>query len=557
MSGPTATILDRYLEADIAAFYAAELWQPLSFYALIADRAKTHSDRRFCSDSTTSYTYRTYHEHVLRVAVGLKRQGVQRGDRVAVQLPNWTEFPIVAGALSRIGAIIVPIMPIYRGDEVGYILRHSGAAGAITCGEFRGFDHSSMFADLRSDTTAVGFLAVARGTGTQAVSFADLIAAGDLSDLEEEAGEASGPDDGFLIVYTSGTTSRPKGCYHSFNTVHASARTMADELGYTQEDVQFGPSPITHSTGLITSVVLPLLVGAQTHFMEAWDPADGLRRIEEYGCTAAVTATSFLQMLLSTYDPQKHDPSSLRIWVCAGSPIPGAVVEHAQESLPNCRTLSLYGRSENFVTTMCTLADRPDRAITSDGSPMKGAAVKIIDSDGNEVARGHDGDIAYRGPSHMIEYYSNPEETQALFTADGFSRSGDLGRMDADGYVRVTGRIKDIIIRGGMNISAREIEEHLIRHPAIEHAAVVGMPDERLGEKVCVYVILAAGVESLTLADITEYLKSHDVATQKLPERLEITGVFPITATGKVQKHVLRAEVAEKLKRSAAPTSPR
>jgi cyclohexanecarboxylate-CoA ligase len=202
---------------------------------------------------------------------------------------------------------------------------------------------------------------------------------------------------------------------------------------------------------------------------------------------------------------------------------------------------------------MCTMADRLDRAITSDGSPMKGAAVKIVDANGNEVPRGRDGDIAYRGPSHMIEYYSNPEETEALFTPDGFSRSGDLGRMDAAGYVRVTGRLKDIIIRGGMNISAREIEEHLIEHPAIENAAAVGMPDDRLGEKVCVYVILAAGVESLTLADITEYLKSHNVATQKLPERLEITCAFPVTATGKVQKHMLRADVAEKLKLAAAP----
>lgn len=551
MAGPTATIHERYGDADIAAYYAAGHWQPLSFYELISERAKTGGDRRFCFDDTSSYTYRGYHEQVLRVAVGLSRQGVQRGDRVAVQLPNWTEFPIVAGALSRIGAIIVPIMPIYRGSEVGYVLHHSGAVGAITCGEFRGFDHASMFADLRSDSAAMGFLAVSRGSSADAVPFADLVAAGDLSDLEEEAGDGSKPDDGFLIVYTSGTTSRPKGCYHSFNTVHASAHTMATELGYTQDDVQFGPSPITHSTGLVTSVVLPLLVGAQTYLMEAWDPVDGLRRIEEYGCTAVVTATPFLQMLLGAYDTQKHEPSSLRIWVCAGSPIPGAVVEHAQESLPNCRTLSLYGRSENFVTTMCTMADHPDRAITSDGSPMKGAAVKIVDSDGNEVPRGHEGDIVYRGPSHMIEYFSNPAETEALFTPDGFSRSGDLGRMDAEGYVRVTGRIKDIIIRGGMNISAREIEEHLIRHPAIDNVAAVGMPDDRLGERVCVYVILAAGVESLTLAEITAYLKGHDVATQKLPERLEITGALPITATGKVQKHLLRADVADKIKRGA------
>ena len=542
------TIQARYGRDEIKAFYTAGLWQPLNLYQLIAERAQTVPDQRFCFDSTTSYTYREFHDRVLRVAIGLKREGVNGGDRIVVQLPNWTEFPIIAGALSRLGAILVPIMPIYRGDEVGYILAHSGASGAITCGEFRGFDHAAMFAQLSTEAEHLRFMVEVRGAGGNATPFENLVASGELADLETEGGDANSPDDGFLIVYTSGTTSRPKGCYHSFNTVHASAWSMAGDLGYTNEDVQFGPSPITHSTGLVTSVVLPLLVGAQTHLMEAWDPEEGLRRIEQHGCTAAVTATPFLQMLLNEYDPQHHDASSLRLWVCAGSPIPSAVVEDAQRVLPKCRTLSLYGRSENFVTTMCTLADDPDRAIVSDGSPVKGAAVKIVDTDGHEVPRGDDGDIAYRGPSHMIGYYANQEETEALFTSEGYSRSGDLGRMDVGGYVRVTGRIKDIIIRGGVNISAREIEEHLARHPAIQHVAAVGMPDERLGERVCIYVVLASSVETLTLDELTTYLRNQKVATPKLPERLEIMGALPMTATGKVQKNLLRADVATKVK---------
>jgi cyclohexanecarboxylate-CoA ligase len=550
--GPPGTIHARYSADEIDAFYVAGLWQPLNLYQLIADRAGTVPDRRFCFDSTTSYTYREFHDRVLRVSIGLRRLGVNRGDRIVVQLPNWTEFPIVAGALSRLGAILVPIMPIYRGDEVGYILRHSGASGAITCGEFRGFDHAAMFAELSAEAERLSFMVEARGSRGDATPFEDLVASGELADLEAEGGDTSSPDDGLLIVYTSGTTSRPKGCYHSFNTVHASAWSMAGDLGYTSEDVQFGPSPVTHSTGLVTSVVLPLLVGAQTHLMEVWEPGEGLRRIEEYGCTATVTATPFLQMLLNEYDPQKHDASSLRLWVCAGSPIPSAVVEDAQKVLPNCRTLSLYGRSENFVTTMCTLADDPDRAITSDGSPVRGAAVKIVDAEGHEVPPGVDGDIAYHGPSHMIEYYANQGETEALFTWDGYSRSGDLGRMDIAGFVRVTGRIKDIIIRGGVNISAREIEEHLLRHAAIQHVAAVGMPDERLGERVCVYVVLAAGVEDLTLDEVTTYLRSQKVATPKLPERLEITSELPMTATGKIQKNLLRADVSAKVKFSAA-----
>ena len=199
------------------------------------------------------------------------------------------------------------------------------------------------------------------------------------------------------------------------------------------------------------------------------------------------------------------------------------------------------------MTTMCNVDDRADRAVTSDGSALEGAEVKIVGEDGLEVPRGEEGDIAYRGPSHMIEYFNDDEQTDALFTPEGFSRSGDLGRMDEDGYVRVTGRLKDIIIRGGMNISAREIEDRLVRHPAIADVAVVGMPDERLGEKVCAYVVLAEPSVALTLKDVTDYLRAQKLATQKLPERLEIASALPMTATGKVQKHILRADIKQKL----------
>lgn len=552
MTAPATTVKDRYSPDQIESYYTSGLWQDKSFYGLVSQQAAERGDQRFCFDSTTSYTYGDFRDQVLRLAVGLKRQGIEPGDRVAVQLPNWTEFPVIAAALSRIRAIIVPIMPIYRGDEVGFVLKHSGAVAAITCEGMKGFNHLEMFHGLRSDAPDVRLLVAVRPSATVdpevGIAYQELLAEGALDELETEAGEDSHPDDGFLIVYTSGTTSRPKGCYHTFNTLHASSRAMADSLGYTSDDVQFGPSPVTHSTGLVTSVVLPMIVGAQTHFMEAWDPVEGLGRIEEHKCTAAVTATPFLQMLMGAYDPEKHDPSSMRIWVCAGSPIPGSVVEQASQVLTGCRTLSLYGRSENMTTTMCTLEDPPERAATSDGSAVKGCEVKIVDLAGNEVPRGEEGDIAFRGPSHMLEYYNDPEQTAGLFTADGFSRSGDLGRMDADGYVRVTGRLKDIVIRGGMNISAREIEDHLLGHPSIANAAVVGMPDERLGEKVCAYIVLKPGAEPVSVEQVSDYLQGHGVAIQKVPERIEITDGFPMTATGKVQKHLLRADVAEKLK---------
>src|SRR4051794_25531869 len=539
------TVHERYTDDQIADFYASGYWEHTTFTDLVLAQLGERGDKALVFDGTTSLTYAQFREKALRLAVGLQRAGIGRGDRVAVQLPNWTEFVVLAAALSRVGAIIVPIMPIYRGDEVSYVLQHSGAVAAVTCDEFRGFGHLAMFRELQGRCPELRTLYVARAAGGDgAVSLEELEVPGELAALDAEAGPDASPDDGFLIVYTSGTTARPKGCFHSFNTVRASAAAIQRSLEYTADDVQFGPSPVTHSTGLVTSVVLPLLAGASSYLMEAWDPAAGLDRIKEYGCTGSVTATPFLQMLMGAYDPAKHDAASLRFWVCAGSPIPGSVVTESRRLFSGCQTLSLYGRSENFLTTMCTLDDPPERSATSDGRALAGAEVAVVDpSTGAELPVGEEGDIAYRGPSHMLGYYRNPDETEALFTPDGFSRSGDLGRMDADGYVRVTGRLKDIVIRGGMNISAREIEDHLLAHPAVAAVAVVGMPDERLGEKVCAYVVPADG-RPPDLVAIREYLEERQVAVQKIPERLELIEALPMTATGKVQKHVLRARIA-------------
>jgi cyclohexanecarboxylate-CoA ligase len=339
---------------------------------------------------------------------------------------------------------------------------------------------------------------------------------------------------------------------HTFNTYSAGARAMVGPFGYTESDVQFGPSPIAHTTGLVTSVLLPMLTGAATHVMAKWDPARGIEEISRFGCTAAATAPTFLHTLLSEYDAARHDLSSLRLWTCAGAPIPAAVVERAGATLPNIKVLSLYGRSENLVTTTCSVDDDVARALTSDGKAMPGAEVKIVDDNGSEVPRGAEGDIAYRGPAHMIEYLDNAEDTAALFTQDGFSKSGDLGRMTDDGYVRVTGRTKDIVIRGGMNISVREIEDHLAHHPALRASSVVGMPDERLGERVCCFVVTASGHDAPTVEELREFLLDKGMPIQKTPERVVAVPALPMTATGKVLKHELRKDIERRLDEEAA-----
>ncbi len=551
-----ATVADRYSAEEIADFYGTGQWQRETLWERLEAQVDAQPDRVFLTDDATSLTFRELRDRALGLAVGLHRWGLRPGDRVTVQIPNWTEFGVIAVALWRLGAVLVPIMPIYRRDEVGYIAGNAGSRLAFTAETFKGFDYPAMYADLRSELPDLGDVVVVRGERTNegTVDLESLVV--DVAGLGVDAANAEigggvGPDDPFVIVYSSGTTAFPKGCLHTFNTMGCGARILAKAWGYSTDDVQFGPSPVTHTTGLVTSIVLPMIHGARSHIMESWEPNLGLQQIKEHGCTITVNATTFLQMALDAYDPQVHDASSMRVWIAAGSPIPASVIERANESFPGMKVLSLYGRTENITTTMCTIDDEPRRSLTSDGKVLPLQSVKIVDEAGNEVPRGQEGDIAYKGAMHMLEYIGKPVETAELFTPEGYSRSGDLGLMDEDGYVRVTGRTKDIVIRGGLNISVRQVEDLLTGHPAVSRVAVVGMPDQRLGERACCYVVPSPGHEGLTLEDITTFLLEQGLAKVKLPERLEVVDELPTTATGKIQKHVLREMIAGKLQEPA------
>jgi acyl-CoA synthetase (AMP-forming)/AMP-acid ligase II len=540
----------------VARYYAEGHWQDRVLVDVVRQWAERDPDRLFVTDGARSISYGELLDQALHVARGLRDLGVDRGDRVAVQLPNWGEFAVTAVALSRLGAVIVPIMPIFRAEELRYIVGHSGAVALVGPETFNRFSHADMYREVRASVPTLRTIVLVRSEQadalTEEVPFERLAAAGaDSAAIDEQLGETARPDDGCLVVYTSGTTARPKGCHHTFNTLHASAVAMSRTMGIDEHDVFFNPSPVCHSTGFVTGMIMPLLVGGATHFMDRWEPTEGLRRIAEHGCTATFTSTTFLTTLMQAYRAGEHDMSSMRYWVCAGAPIPGSVVQAARSLFPSCSVLSLYGRSENMTTTMCGPEDEPERSATSDGRALPGGVVHVVDSDGLEVDAGESGDIAYHGPSHMLGYYDDPAETAKLYTADGFSRSGDLGVMDADGFVRVSGRIKDIIIRGGINVSSREVEDLLTQHPSVRDVAVVAMPDSRLGERSCAYVVPEPGANP-TLQELTDFLRGKEIAVQKLPERLELIEALPMTAIGKVRKNVLRDDIAAKLQAEAA-----
>jgi cyclohexanecarboxylate-CoA ligase/acyl-CoA synthetase len=551
----TPLAADRYDEATIARFKRHGWWQDRHLVDYLDHWADTAPDRRFITDGTNDLAYREFRQQAMNLSLSLRRLGVGVGDRVVVQLPNWSEFAVAYLGLTRIGAVLVPIMPIYRDREVEYILKHSRAVAAITAGQFRGFDHANMFHRLRTSCPELLQVVVARGeTALGDHRLEDLIEPDQncaLTGLDPPSAELS--DHPHSIVYTSGTESTPKGCLHSWNTMGFSARGLANDiLRLTSEDVVFMPSPITHSTGLVVGVVAPIIAGCAVHLLDEWEPEIGLQRMSTFRCTVTATATPFVRMALDALGAWPHDLRTMRAWICAGAPVPANVASEVAAAIPGCSLLPLWGCSEVLAGTCCTLDDPLEAVTDSDGGPaLPGVEVKLMDARGSEAEDQSDGELLYRGPGAMLGYWDEPERTRAAIDADGWYRSGDLAAKRPDGYIRITGRIKDLIIRGGTNISAREIEEELETHPLVRSAAVVGCPDERLGERACAFIVPEQ--RPPTLAEIREYLHNErKLAIQKVPERLQIIDALPMTPTGKVRKSSLRDSLVRHATEEAA-----
>lgn len=532
------TVHQVYDQATIDRFYAAGTWTDATLGATLDEQASRDPGRVLLDDDTQSLTLGDLARAARDLAGALAASGIGRGDRISVQIPNWTEFAVVVTAAGYLGAVVVPIMPIYRRDEVGHILADAGVRASFTAGTVKGFDYVAMYRDLRTASPDLELIVTVRTPDTppDCVAWDDLVDNG--PSLTDDAGD---PDAPWIIVYSSGTTSRPKGCVHSLNTLRAAARLLGDAVGYTATDISFGPAPITHTQGLVNAILVPLLLGGSSRVMDPWDPGAALDLIDRERCTVAMSPPAMLEMMLSHAAADSADLSSIRVWTVSGSAVPPVLMERAAALMPRAHLLSAYGRTENLTTTMCTPSDAPGRSLDSDGRALAGLEVRVVDDAGLELARGAEGDIAFRGPTHMLGYLNQPDVTAAMFTPDGFSRSGDLGVMDSDGYVRVTGRTKDIVIRGGMNISVRQVEDLIAAWPGVQGVAVVGMPDARLGERLCCFIALAPGAR-LTLDEVKDYLLAQGLAIQKVPEHLELLDQLPVNALGKIQKNDLREQ---------------
>lgn len=540
-----ASVSHRYTPEEVARFYAAGCWQQDSVAEMVRARAAAAPHQVLVHDDTRAVTFAEVDRDAAILAGALTAHGLTAGERVVVQLPNWVEFSVVVVALSRIGAVVVPLMPFYRRSEIAYVLEHAEVSMAFISPSVKNSDQLHLYRDMRAELPMLRDLVVVRDDERAAateLTWESLLAEGTG---RPHVGPGTHPDEPFLVIYTSGTTAQPKGCLHTVNTLASSGRALRDAIHLSDHDVIFNPSPLANAQGVTNGLMMPLVSGSTVHVIDGFEPTRALETVQTHGCTVAMTAPTMLQMILDAPSCTAEQLRTFRIWMLSGAQVPPALLERSASLMPHARILSAYGRSENISATICLPEDPPEKTLATDGRALPHVSIHIVDDHGQEVSRGVEGDIAYRGPSHMLEYIRDPVETQRLFTGDGYSRSGDLGWMDEEGYLRVSGRIKDIIIRGGLNISVREVEDLLLEHPAVGRVAVVGMPDERLGERGCCFVELADPGCTVTLAELVDHLMHREIAVQKLPERLEIIERMPENASGKIQKAQLRAIAAD------------
>ncbi len=479
------------------------------------------------------------------LAAALAARGLRAGDVLSFQLPNWREAVVIDIAASLLGLVINPIIPIYRDREVAFILADTAAKALFIPASYRGFDFAAMVEGLRADLPALESVVVVRSEAAPAgtISYESLLASGAGQSVSPAPVD---PDAVKIIMYTSGTTGRPKAVRHSHNTL---ARALDNELeawGLGEGDVMLMPSPVTHITGFVNGIELPFFSAAKTGFMERWEAGLAVELIQRWQATACISATPFLQELVQVAGERGLGLPSLRFFACGGASVPPELIRQTHRVLDKCRAFRVYGSTEAPLVSVGFLAPQEeDLAAETDGRRFNWD-VRVVDDDGNVLPQGSDGELQVRGPAMMLGY-GDPAQTREVMTDDGWFRTGDIGHLTPEQAIVITDRKKDIIIRGGENLSAREIEEVLYAHPAIVEAAAVAMPHARLGEGVCACLVLNPGSGGLSLEELKPFLADCKLAKQKWPERLEILDELPKTASGKVRKDVLRKQVREKM----------
>jgi len=520
------------------------LWRNESIETYLDRWAAQRPDKPALIDGRSRLSYAELARAVERVANGLRAYGIDRGSAISCQLPNWNEAIVVFLAAARLGAVVNPIPPSYRASELRFMLGLLRSRVLVIPETFRGFRHTEMIAGLRPALPELERVFVVRGEApTETLPWAALTETAWESRAGRRPLEGSDPNHVHEIVFTSGTTGEPKGVMHTPNTTLSTIHSVIDRLALSEREVILMASTLGHQTGFLYGYCLSLILGATAVWLDIWNAEDGARLIAAEGVTFTMGATPFLQDL--TYLSTRHSLASLRVFIAAGAAIPRQLVRDARARL-HCSISAGWGMTENGLVTCNGLSDPDEKIFGADGRPLPGMALRVVDEDGRDLPPGSEGELLATGPAQFVGYFERPEFTAEAHTPDGWFKTGDRATLDRDGYLAITGRSKDLIIRGGENLPVAEVENLLFAHPKVAAVAIVAMPDPRLQERACAFVIPRSG-ESVTLEELVAYLDAKQLAKQKFPERLEIVSELPMTPSGKVQKYRLRKLIESKI----------
>ncbi|EIV0759871.1 medium-chain fatty-acid--CoA ligase [Escherichia coli] len=527
-----------------AAYRQQGLWGDASLADYWQQTARAMPDKIAVVDNHgASYTYSALDHAASCLANWMLTKGIESGDRIAFQLPGWCEFTVIYLACLKIGAVSVPLLPSWREAELVWVLNKCQAKMFFAPTLFKQTRPVDLILPLQNQLPQlqqiVGVDKLAPATSS--LSLSQIIA--DNTPLTTAI--TTRGDELTAVLFTSGTEGLPKGVMLTHNNILASERAYCARLNLTWQDVFMMPAPLGHATGFLHGVTAPFLIGARSVLLDIFTPDACLALLEQQRCTCMLGATPFVYDLLNLLEKQPADLSALRFFLCGGTTIPKKVARECQQR--GIKLLSVYGSTESSPHAVVNLDDPLSRFMHTDGYAAAGVEIKVVDDARKTLPPGCEGEEASRGPNVFMGYFDEPELTARALDEEGWYYSGDLCRMDEAGYIKITGRKKDIIVRGGENISSREVEDILLQHPKIHDACVVAMPDERLGERSCAYVVLKATHHSLSLEEVVAFFSRKRVAKYKYPEHIVVIEKLPRTASGKIQKFLLRKDIMLRL----------
>ncbi|HBC1579369.1 TPA: medium-chain fatty-acid--CoA ligase [Escherichia coli] len=527
-----------------AAYRQQGLWGDASLADYWQQTARAMPDKIAVVDNHgASYTYSALDHAASCLANWMLAKGIESGDRIAFQLPGWCEFTVIYLACLKIGAVSVPLLPSWREAELVWVLNKCQAKMFFAPTLFKQTRPVDLILPLQNQLPQLQQLVGVdkQAPATSALSLSQIIA--DNTPLTT-AITVHG-DELAAVLFTSGTEGLPKGVMLTHNNILASERAYCARLNLTWQDVFMMPAPLGHATGFLHGVTAPFLIGARSVLLDIFTPDACLALLEQQRCTCMLGATPFVYDLLNLLEKQPADLSALRFFLCGGTTIPKKVARECQQR--GIKLLSVYGSTESSPHAVVNLDDPLSRFMHTDGYAAAGVEIKVVDDARKTLPPGCEGEEASRGPNVFMGYFDEPELTARALDEEGWYYSGDLCCMDEAGYIKITGRKKDIIVRGGENISSREVEDILLQHPKIHDACVVAMPDERLGERSCAYVVLKAPHHSLSLEEVVAFFSRKRVAKYKYPEHIVVIEKLPRTASGKIQKFLLRKDIMRRL----------